>query len=550
MPSPVHSMPDVAESSFSNLSTIVPRAAAPINSGRDSDRYGVLELGVSARHSDFRQAAAGHFFCLVKTLKMHPAIVVSSINGFLLLCYVLLERAGTERLALAVAVVLVTACFLYFLSAERTLPRVKEALSSCALVISSCLAMVIIFESTFFVYPTLFPDNLRTLVGATSVGARQKLVELLPYNPYAKPRPNVRLHTPGYYGPKEFFEYEWNTDRRGYKNLPTVASLEKVDAIALGDSFTEGFGVQTSDTWSSQLSALGLSTYSMGVQGYAPTQYLGTFERFGRNLSPKWVFIGYLGSVYQRESLFQASEAEIATTQKLPSAIGRLVDQERLDDPIFVTTKNGSRVPLVVRKRHRFATTALIDLAWRTSQFAWHFDEKEGIKDLEADPRFASDLPKTKSEYIHFPPMVKYQGELRLLESTQSDGRQLAEDVLWKSTLRVFTSVARDAHLDGAKVLLVFFPNRASAYYQKATGRTLPSSASDLVEARLLGKFAKENGIEFLDLTSAFQDAADKLAETSDTAEYPFLKSDGHPSARGHSIIANEIYRKISALSP
>ncbi|MGC3966069.1 MAG: hypothetical protein QM775_01465 [Pirellulales bacterium] len=125
----------------------------------------------------------------------------------------------------------------------------KLQFALCSMVLS-CAAI----EGLFTLAPSLFPGRLRSEVQQPDVERqRGQVVEYLPHAPFAKPKPDVVIRVPGYYGPPEQFEYEWRTDRRGFKNLPALAAKESFTAVAVGDSFTEGMGVRTEQTWASRL---------------------------------------------------------------------------------------------------------------------------------------------------------------------------------------------------------------------------------------------------------------------------------------------------------
>lgn len=142
--------------------------------------------------------------------------------------------------------------------------------------------------------------------------------------------------------------------------------------------------------------------------------------------------------------------------------------------------------------------------------------------------------------------MARYVGELRSLASVD-DVDAFGRSSLWQSTLRSLAAVAEMARADGAQVLFVFFPDRIESYYETALGTPLPSDSRGRVEARLLQEFAVANGIDFLDLTPAFQRYVASLTPADPIEVYPFLKVDGHPSRKGHELIARELARALRA---
>ncbi len=419
--------------------------------------------------------------------------------------------------------------------------RALSIAANSALVLVSLFVGLALFEIAFRVYPEAFPDNLRAMIETDDASrhTRKAVVQRLPHSPFAKPQPNVDVFIPGYYGPRENFVYEWRSDRRGFKNLPEIAAHDRVDVVAVGDSFTEGMGVATQDTWATRLTRKGHLTYSFGIQGYAPTQFLGTYEHFGRALQPKWVIIGLLGNTYKRESQFlgEAKNADNWSNKKAPTAIGRLLDQDERNEqrPIYLETKEGFRVPVMIRERHRYLTTAVAALMTHRMQFKRNYDIKSGVADPDNDIRFAPDLKA----------LSLYRSEV--IANPEITPEALTNSPEWASTVGTIERIAQLAKMDGARVLLAFFPGRGTAYYSRVIGRNLPEHSSDLVQAIASREVARRAGIEFLDLTPEFIQAAAGLTDNTPIDTYPFLKIDGHPSPRGHEIIAEAFAKFINA---
>jgi hypothetical protein len=418
--------------------------------------------------------------------------------------------------------------------------RLASIAVNLGLVVLSAVLGLALLEFAFRVYPEAFPDNLRALIETDDASrhTRKAVVEKLPHSPFAKPYANVDVFIPGYYGPKDTFVYEWRSDRRGFKNLPETAARDQVDIVAVGDSFTEGMGVATEDTWASRLSRKGHPTYSLGIQGYAPTQLLGAYEHYGRSLQPKWVIIGLVGNFHRREGRFlEERNSENWSNRSSPEAIGRLQERDEMNRhrPIYLETKEGYRFPLVITQRHRFLTTAVIELAQQRRVFARTFDIKAGVADPENDPRFST-APGKLSLY-----------RTEVLAMARIDSNELTKSPDWIASLRTIERIATVAKSDGARVLLVLFPTRSAAYWKRLTGRDLPPDAAEVVQSALLRAFAAQIGLSFLDVTPAFeQEAANMIESRPET--YPYLKIDGHPSARGHEIIATEIDRFFKAM--
>ncbi len=475
---------------------------------------------------------------------MWPAIFLGAVNTAILVAYGILERSpppgfGPKSVAVVVLFLLTSLLAAKFAGARR-----REFVANIQLSLLACLIGAASIEAAFRMAPGLFPDNVRRLVaaGEDSASVRPRVVELLPHSPFAKPRANTLIHIPGYYGPKEYFVYEWTTDRRGFKNTPEVAARESVEVLALGDSFTEGMGVRVEDTWTSRLSARGVPAYSLGVQGYAPAQFVGAYERYGRALKPRWVVVGYTGDVFLRNSHFR----DAGKPSGLPSAIGRLVERDEIEQqrPIYMEMKDGYRIPVVLRAQSTFVTSAIVSLAQQTLRYMT-IDISAGT--APDDARFITDKDIEASTEYELKLMARYRGELRGAAQNLIDANALATDPLWLSAEKDFETIVAMARQDGARVLFLFFPNRSTAYYQRATGKPLPATISDHVQAALLARFAERNGAAMIDMTPVFRDYVAKLTDANTIEDFPYLRVDGHPSPKGHELIAGAVAHFLAA---
>ncbi len=404
-------------------------------------------------------------------------------------------------------------------------------------------------EGLFTLAPGLFPGRLRSEVQQPDVERQRNLVvEYLPHAPFAKPKPDVVIRVPGYYGPPEQFEYEWRTDRRGFKNLPALAAKDSFTAVAVGDSFTEGMGVRTEHTWTSRLAARGIDAYNLGVQGYAPTQIAGTFQHYGLPLKARWVIVGYLGGIFDREAHF-AGDVDVLQPDALPSGIGRLVADDlaaRRREQLNIAEPAQREL----RKQYRYFTVALLARAARTFRGEEPIPEwlKAGIADADNDPRFMSREKLVADSGIRIGLMQRYRAEIAAAGKTVTSAAALDADSRWQSTLQRFDDIHRAARAADARMLIVMFRNRGNIYAEHATGSPLPDDAREETERVQLEKFAAERGIEFLDLKPAFLQAVARIDDATPIEAYPYLPIDGHPSPVGHEIIADEIAARLKYL--
>lgn len=380
-------------------------------------------------------------------------------------------------------------------------------------------------EISYYIAPSLFPSAITNTVSqSNSALERSKRVQVLNDNPYAKPRPNIKIRIPGNYGPDSHFVYEWETDIRGYKNLPSIANSKSQSIIAIGDSFTEGMGVTVDKTWPSMLTELGYPTYSMGVQGYAPYQFLGTFEKFGLELSPKWVVVGYLEGIYDRESFFMDKIADPSLI-KMPSAIGRLLESDK-----------------VLRKGHTFFLTAVMNFGWRwIRDLNTEAPQVANNQSLVDDPRFILESTLVKAPNSRFVNLARYKSEYRNIEASQVSSSKLATNVEFESTINSLSQISKLAKTNGVNVLLVLFPSRGMAYYREGTGRTPPKNSMYFSETALLKEFSASQKIFFLDTYPMIEQYMKSLPNDATDSMFPYLKYDGHLSEAGNKIVAKEI---------
>jgi hypothetical protein len=83
-------------------------------------------------------------------------------------------------------------------------------------------------------------------------------------------------------------ECVFTTDVRGFRNPD---DRETYDAIALGDSFTEGSRVTDEEAWPARLAALsGRSVGNFGISSYSMYHYVTALRHFGLETQPRWVF--------------------------------------------------------------------------------------------------------------------------------------------------------------------------------------------------------------------------------------------------------------------
>lgn len=103
----------------------------------------------------------------------------------------------------------------------------------------------------------------------------------------------------GYLGPSGRVDYRIN-GLRMRRHADSDATASRPTVLCLGDSFTFGEGVREGDTYPAQLEKMlnkgadRVNVFNGGVQGYGTRQALFFFERYGREIKPDVVILGFV----------------------------------------------------------------------------------------------------------------------------------------------------------------------------------------------------------------------------------------------------------------
>jgi hypothetical protein len=399
----------------------------------------------------------------------------------------------------------------------RITNKLNNIIIGANLSISSLILFFVFIEIIFRIFPNYCPLMIRNYFTTEDRSKiRYTMVDFLGESPYVKFKPNTLIKSQDYRGTPKQFSYTWITDKLGFKNSKNLLDDNKFFFVAVGDSFTEGMGVDTDKTWASQLTERGFTTYNLGVQGYAPIQMEGAFKLYGKNLQPKYVVIGYCSHTYVRESCF----FDIKKTVKnklFTDGIQSIVRAEARENTSSVTTA----VYLIIKYN------IIVPLSY-SKQYLNNPDNRLvniNIKD-----------PKLK----------QYAGEIeslnkmgQLIENLKSNSKE------WQCTLNAFLNIKKMADGIGAKTIIIFFPHRSEVYYEKATGYKFPENSFMELEADNLKSFCDKNNIMFINLFDALNKYTNEIDTNAPIDRYPYLEIDGHMSPIGHKIVADELLKSI-----
>lgn len=146
--------------------------------------------------------------------------------------------------------------------------------------------------------PDILPESVQSnmgLVGRQNIGgfirAQASLIEGDPYLGL-RLKPNMDVLLEGH----PDFTFSVHTDTLGFEGIGfrEDGPVEDVYAVAVGDSFTFGVGVDASAGWVEVLEReLGLEVVNMGLPSASTLQYTRMLERYGLALNPQVILYEY-----------------------------------------------------------------------------------------------------------------------------------------------------------------------------------------------------------------------------------------------------------------
>lgn len=365
---------------------------------------------------------------------------------------------------------------------------------------------------------------------------------LLEHSPYIKFAPNVCIRQHVY--PQKDYDPYWCTDKRGFKNKPELLEEGNIDLVAAGDSFTEGMGMPVEATWASLLTARGIRTYSVGVQGYSTQMALGSLKHFGIDLKPKYVLYGCSnGCVYSN-----AAYADPDTGRPLGN-IG-LVMQRELE-------RRG-------RVRYKLAVSAIVHAGLAsleptmpglarvlfyplgTSLKAWwRRATRKAYEAFTDDPKQAQLSKKAIDRAIGLganPPEIirRYKDEIGHYAALKvSEGNEFRHEI-WLTTRQDILGMARLAKDIGAKFGVIMFPYRGITYYEAFVG-PFPEDSLFVYSRKIMREFCQENGFRCIDLHDPIVTYLRTIGQNSALEAFPYFIQDSHMNSVGHRIVADEV---------
>ncbi|MFZ5675476.1 MAG: hypothetical protein ACOZAM_21170 [Pseudomonadota bacterium] len=291
-------------------------------------------------------------------------------------------------------------------------------------------------------------------------------------------------------------------DPKGFCNPTGKAERPNVDIVVLGDSFVACTGVEAADASTQYLEELSkLSTYNMGVAGVGPYEYVELLRKYGLDFKPRVVILNF----YEGNDLRDAVRYEAFLKS------GR--DRRNSDEAFERLLSNSYAISFIYAAREWFLR----------DQIKWLFD-----KDRDVNYRYTA-----RSQGAVVPLNVTNQDRGEVRDATRLINGEISLD-LWTPPLVAFKELAASKGFVG---IVSYTPSMHTAYAHSAvfedekTGKAV--RAMSTMQRDWLAKKTAELGLIYIDLTPAFQKAADEGPLTHFPANV-------HLTPYGHRVSATE----------
>ncbi len=287
-----------------------------------------------------------------------------------------------------------------------------------------------------------------------------------------------------------FIHQEIHTDAAGFRGEKDYASEKPAGItriLALGDSFTFGFGVADSETFSRRLENTmpSLEVLNTGVPGYGIDQVLMLYREIGRKYHPDIVLVDVFP-----EMCWRATRAFTAGGYA---------------KPFFKLTAGGELALQNVPVPRPYEMTR--------GQFPNLFQQSFWQAVLQKSILYQT---------LQFR-LLRLGRNLFLIDPDLSDE--------WKISRKILAQLLTEIRRDGARPVLVLIPPQT---WVRSPEKNQPR--------RSMLRFARREHVPVVDLAGAFYEAGQK----SSVEDY-YIRDDWHWTAKGHALAAGEIERFLKS---
>jgi len=307
------------------------------------------------------------------------------------------------------------------------------------------------------------------------------------------------------------FDVRYFFNSNGARDKEREREVKKNRVLMIGDSFVEGYGVDTSGRISNVLeNLLDVEVLNFGVSGFSPTQMTLLYEKFGNAFNHNIVITSFFPSNDFRDNNIKHGKKN------------RYADRFR---PYLVKTRDSLQLQYHVKS---------------VTESAWH-PSKLGANKLSPGENYPNTLKgKIQSFLRHFSYFyqilnyikAKMNQESKHLDSFNSKHQFFKPseiEILFKN----FEQIKALANGFNAKVLLFVIPSLHDVRYFKNS-----KNAEDKLH-EVLEKYCKDKGIIYVNLLKYFTEL--------DKPESLYLTCDGHWSEKGHRLASEILFSFIQS---
>jgi hypothetical protein len=369
------------------------------------------------------------------------------------------------------------------------------------------MSFIFILEGLFFFR---IVSNVAILPIPTNFNNKQLDVIKLEQSPWFKFAPNKQIYSTGWRG--NDFINSWTTDFLGYKNIETQQDKKKFDFLVVGDSFTEGMGSLVKHTWPSIINTMSSKQlYNAGVQGYAPSQFLGTVNYLQDKINFDGVIIGHGPNIYDREKNF---------LERPSKGIGG-IEFIRINQ-----LHKGLATPQILKI---FANNIEIFF----ENFNASSPDRLSYKKIKF---FLIPIP-VDNQFLERSDFLVYTNEI-IDPNTIKKKNDLKINNYWNILIESYKKIAEYCELNNKRLTIVGIPRRHEVYFSpKFQGINSKLDTRYYIEFELLKETLSKFDIKFVDTFPALA----LYAKDAPTKELPYFNQDGHTNKYGNRVISKSI---------
>ncbi len=310
------------------------------------------------------------------------------------------------------------------------------------------------------------------------------------------------------------------TDANGFPNSPSDNMT--YDIVTIGDSFTEGRTV--ANPWPRRVAEqMNSSTLNLGQAAFGPQEEVEVLKQYGLEKQPKWIIMAY----FEGNDLHDAAAYE-RFPPLIVMRVGRHYFTRGIDKLNSLLQEDSDPPGLTTDVDFQYPITVSINGKTR---------------DVAFFPFYISWLTVTHEE-------IEYSNNYRFATETILRARDLSEAsgaqfllIYIPSKLHVYVeSLSEETISQVLTNVQILQLNEAGFFDQKAQNIT-PEILRERIDdqATLLAEFATQHNINFLDLTTHYQDATKSGAEL-------YYAFDTHWNQEGHDLAALLIAEHIQTM--